>query len=148
MAAQPTPESGAEDAPQAEVVRVAHCTCGALRAEARGEPARISVCHCLECKRRSGSAFTWNATYKAEQVAISGAFTTHERGSDDGNWGRHSFCPSCGVSVFYEIQVRPGMISIPVGAFADPDFPAPTIEVYAERRCPWLPPLPVVESYA
>ena len=39
----------------------------------------------------------------------------------------------------YEIERRPGMIPVPAGAFADPTFPPPTIEVYEERRCPWLP---------
>ena len=119
--------------------REAHCACGALSATASGEPARLSVCHCLDCKRRTGSAFSWNATYAAGQVAIDGAHTSYKRGSDDGFWVRHSFCPTCGVMVFYEIERRPNMISIPAGAFADPDFPAPTIEVYEERACPWLP---------
>ena len=41
----------------------------------------------------------------------------------------------------YAIERRQGMITIPVGAFADPDFPPPTVEVYGERRCPWLPEL-------
>jgi hypothetical protein len=27
----------------------------------------------------------------------------------------------------------------PAGAFADPAFPPPSVEVYEERRCPWLP---------
>lgn len=48
-------------------------------------------------------------------------------------------CPECGVTIAYEIERRPGMISIPAGAFADPAFPPPAIEVYDERRCPWLP---------
>jgi hypothetical protein len=33
------------------------CCCGALRAEVTGEPPRVGVCHCMECQRRTGSAF-------------------------------------------------------------------------------------------
>ncbi len=121
--------------------REAACACGRLTARAEGDPVRLSICHCLDCKRRTGSAFAWNATYPEEKVAITGAFSTYERGSDDGFWARHHFCPTCGVSVHYEIERRPGMISIPAGAFADADFPAPGIEVYEERACPWLPEL-------
>ena len=102
---------------------------------------RLSVCHCLDCKRRTGSAFGWNATYEAERVEIEGEYRSFQRGSDDGFWVRHHFCGECGVTVFYEIERRPNMISIPAGAFADPDFPPPTVEVYEERACPWLPPL-------
>ena len=118
--------------------RDASCGSGALTAHVEGDPVRISVCHCLDCKRRTGSAFSWNATFPAAEVKVEGEYKTFERGSDDGYWGRHHFCPTCGVAVFYEIERRPGMISIPVGVFSDPDFPPPTIEVYVERRCPWL----------
>ena len=120
-------------------IREARCACGAFSAKATGDPARISVCHCLDCKRRTGSAFSWNATYDATQVEIVGIFETYERSSEDGFWARHHFCPACGISVFYEIERRPGMISIPAGAFADKDFPPPKVDVYEERRCPWLP---------
>ena len=118
--------------------RTAACACGALTATCRGEPARISICHCLECKRRTGSAFSYNATYPEEQVTVEGDFRSFRRGSDDGYWGEHQFCPNCGVSVFYRIERRPGMISIPVGGFADPAFPDPTVSVYFERQHRWL----------
>jgi hypothetical protein len=119
--------------------REARCACGALSATVDGDPVRLSICHCLDCKRRTGSAFAWTATYAAADVAVEGAFRTYQRGSDDGYWARFHFCPNCGGSVAYEIERRPGMISIPAGTFADPALPTPTVEVYDERRCPWLP---------
>jgi hypothetical protein len=121
------------------IVREARCICGALSARAEGDPVRLSICHCLDCKRRTGSAFGWNATYEADRVAVAGAYTIYERGSDDGFWVRNRFCPVCGVTVCYEIERRPNMVSIPAGAFADPAFPPPAMEVYEERICPWLP---------
>lgn len=121
--------------------RRASCSCGSLTAEARGEPLRNSVCHCLNCKRRTGSAFSWNATYAESAVTVAGEHASFERSSQDGFWVRHHYCPRCATRVFYAIERRPDMISIPVGAFADPDFPAPEIEVYEERRCAWLPEL-------
>jgi hypothetical protein len=119
-------------------IREASCTCGALTARAEGAPARVSLCQCLECKRRTGSAFGWNATYHAGKVAISGNFATYERSSEDGFWVRRHFCPLCGVTLFYEIERRPNMVSLPAGTFADPDFPAPRLQVHAGRRCAWL----------
>jgi hypothetical protein len=122
-------------------IREARCACGALSLRAEGDPVRISICHCLDCKRRSGSAFAWTASYDAARVAIEGESRTWERSSDDGYWARFRFCATCGGAVYYEIERRPGMISIPAGAFADVDFPAPGIEVFEERACPWLPEL-------
>jgi len=122
-------------------IREARCACGALTARAEGDPVRLSVCHCTDCKRRTGSAFSWNVTYEGDRVTIGGAFDSYTRGSDDGFWVRHHFCGGCGVTIFYEIERRPNMVSIPAGAFADPAFPPPTVEVYEESRCPWLPDL-------
>ena len=126
--------------------RQAACACGALTAIATGDPMRISICHCLDCKRRTGSAFSWNAHWPEGQVAVEGGHANHTRWTEDGHWVRQHFCPACGTLVFYQIEQRPGMISIPAGAFADPDFPPPLVEVYGERRCPWLPVLASVEE--
>ena len=127
--------------------RTAACACGSVRIAVEGEPARLSICHCDACKRRTGSAFSWNATFPADQVAIEGETRSWQRDSDEGYWGRHHFCPRCGATAWYEIERRPSMISIPAGNFTDPDFPAPSVEVYWEKRCPWLPAVPGAEQF-
>ena len=117
--------------------RSAKCSCGELTADCTGAPARVSVCHCLACQRRTGSAFGYNVTFAAAQVEVTGTFSTFTRQSDEGFWARFNFCPSCGATVFYEIERRPGMITIPGGAFADPDLWAPNISIYENRRHGW-----------
>ena len=117
--------------------RRASCFCSALSAVARGEPARVSVCHCGACKRRTGSAFSYNATYAEEQVEASGPSKSFRRIGDEGYWGEFQFCPECACTVVYRIERRPGMVTIPVGAFADPDFPEPRISVYGDLRHKW-----------
>ena len=121
--------------------REAKCVCGALKAKVIGDPVRNSVCHCLACKRRTGAAFSWNIHYPEDQVQIAGEAAVFTRVSDEGRWARFHFCATCGVTVYYRIELRPEVISIPAGTFADPDLPAPLVEVYEERRCPWLPAL-------
>lgn len=119
------------------IERQASCRCGALTAICSGEPARVSICHCMVCRRRTGSAFSWNATYPEDQVQLSGERHVYTRTSDEGNYVRYNFCPTCGNTVTFALEVRPGMISLPVGAFADADFPPPDFEVFAERRSRW-----------
>ena len=60
----------------------ASCRCGQLRATATGEPVRVSVCHCLNCKRRSGSAFAAQVRFPADRVTISGSSVWKERRHD------------------------------------------------------------------
>jgi hypothetical protein len=114
------------------IERTASCACGATGLTARGEPARISMCHCGGCKRRTGSAFSLNATWPQDQVAVRGDCTTYERSNEEGLWVRERFCPTCGTRTFYELEVRPGMVSVPVGLFMDPDFPPPRLELYRD----------------
>ncbi len=119
-------------------MRTAECPCGALRAEVEGEPVRISVCHCLACQRRTGGAFGVQARWPAEQVRITGDWREWSRTGDTGRWARFRFCPTCGSTLAYEIEAMPGVIAIPVGAFADPGFPPPRVSVYEERKHPWV----------
>jgi hypothetical protein len=51
---------------------------------------------------------------------------------------RFHFCPDCGGGVFYEIQLRPGVYSLPIGGFADPTFPPPMDSVFDSLRHPWV----------
>jgi len=118
--------------------RTASCPCGQLQAECTGEPFRISVCHCLDCKRRSGSAFAYQARWPEDQVTISGDYKEWERVSDSGNKARFLFCPNCGTTVAYRAEGVPGSIAVPAGGFADRDFPAPRVSVYDERKPDWV----------
>jgi hypothetical protein len=119
--------------------RRAQCSCGQLAAVCEGEPVRVSVCHCLDCKRRSGSAFSNNARFPEARVAFEGRAKEYTRVSDAGNRVSYFFCPECGTTVHYKIDAQPGLVAIPVGAFADLDFPAPFLSFYHQsRRYPWV----------
>lgn len=118
--------------------RVASCSCGALQAVCEGEPVRRSVCHCFSCQKRTGSAFGLNATWPEDKVRIEGESRAWTGSGDEGHWVRTHFCPTCGSTLFWTIERRPGMISIAVGCFADPAFPEPEVSVYGERARQWI----------
>jgi hypothetical protein len=118
--------------------REASCSCGQLRLTAEGEPVRISMCHCYACQRRTGSAFGMQARFPAERVRIEGRHAVYERISDDGEGRTFRFCPECGGTVYYTTADRPELIAVAIGAFADRDFPHPTVSVWEERMHPWV----------
>ena len=120
------------------MTRTAECGCGQLRATASGEPVRVSVCHCLACQRRTGSAFGVQARFARDDVKIEGRAARFARVSDAGEGRTFSFCPECGATVLYELEEVPGFVSIPLGAFADPGFPAPRVQAWDERRVAWV----------
>jgi hypothetical protein len=128
-------------------MRSASCSCGQLKVSCEGEPSRVSICHCLACQRRTGSAFAIQARWPSDRVTIEGRAQEYVRVGDEGSAATFRFCPTCGTTVYYDSDGMPGMIAVPVGAFADPTFPPPRFSVYATRRHPWavMPNLAVEE---
>ena len=120
------------------LMREASCTCGQLCVQVDGDPVRISMCHCLACQRRTGSVFGAQARFPEEHVEIRGRFTEYRRTADEGAERVFRFCPGCGSTVFYTGSDMPGLIAVPLGAFADPAFPAPRVSVWERRRHPWV----------
>jgi hypothetical protein len=118
---------------------IASCRCGQLSASANGEPVRVSVCHCLACKKRSGSAFAVQARWPADRVMIEGHSKTWTAIADSGNRLSFHFCPDCGSDVHYEIEGKfDGLVAIPLGAFDNPYFARPAYSVWEERKCDWV----------
>ena len=119
----------------------AACNCGELEIVCEGEPVRISMCHCLECQRRTGAVFGSQAWFSRQQTTISGNPNQFTRRSDAGRSVTFRFCPKCGSTVYWEAEGFPGHIAVAVGSFADPTFPAPTISGWEARRHHWVEPL-------
>lgn len=121
------------------IVREAACSCGNIRVRCKGDPVRISVCHRLECQRRTGSAFSAQARFLKENVEFPGGEpSTFVRVGDEGGKATFRFCPRCGSTVWCETGAEPDRIAVTLGAFADPAFPPPRVSVYEERKHAWV----------
>ncbi len=118
--------------------RVASCSCGQLSLTTSEEPLRVSVCHCLACQRRTGSVFGAQARFRRDAVQITGSSSAYVRVGDEGGKATFHFCPQCGATVHYQLEGNPEHVAVPVGAFAEPGFPAPSFSVYEERMHSWV----------
>jgi hypothetical protein len=118
--------------------RRAACSCRQLQVTVEGEPSRISMCHCTECQRRTGSLFGNRALFRREQVKLAGDSTTWTRTAESGNRVIFHFCPICGSTVYWEGEGFPENVAVAIGNFADPNFPPPTIAVWEQSRHSWL----------
>ena len=112
------------------------CLCGEVRVVASGEPYRVGICHCLDCRKHHGALFHASAIFPEDAVTITGE--THEFA------GRH-FCPRCGSSVFAKSGDE---IEVSLGALDAIDQFRPTYELWTVRREAWLPPFPLAHRYA
>ena len=138
---------------EATVVRTATCCCGQASIEVEGNPKIHLVCHCDNCKKRTGSAFGVSAYFADTQVIRKiGKMEIYEINTDATQQERH-FCKSCGTTLYWKIsrsQEIPGsseMTGIAGGCFTDDPLPEPTMTVSNEQKCAWLelPTLQIVD---
>lgn len=118
--------------------RTGSCSCGRLRVTCTGEPVRLSMCHCLECQKRTGSPFGVQARFDRTQVTIEGTPTEFTRVGEHGNVITLRFCPACGSTVYWTMSTQPNLIAVAVGNFADLTFPVPRFSVFEKRRHHWV----------
>ena len=111
------------------------CLCGDVRIVAEGEPYRVGICHCLDCRKHHGALFHASAIFPADAVTIEGE--THEYA------GRH-FCPRCGSSVFGRSDDE---VEVNLGALDAIDQFVPTYELWTIRSESWLPPFTLAHHY-
>lgn len=111
------------------------CLCGEVRIVATGQPYRVGLCHCLDCRKHHGALFYAAAIFPQHAVTVSGATGAYA--------GRH-FCPRCGSSVFATSEDE---IEVHLGTLDAPDQLMPTYENWILRRESWLPPFPLEKHY-
>lgn len=120
------------------MIRRATCPCGGLAIDCDGDPVRVSVCHCLDCQRRSGAPFAAQARFPIERTTVTGEPRQWRRIGSSGSAAVHHFCDTCGATLFYVLERQPDLVAVATGAFADPHFPPPAYSVYEARRHPWV----------
>lgn len=127
--------------------RTASCSCGQLSVVVQGESLGVGVCHCFACQRRTGSVFAALASFQAP-FTVTGNATEYIRVGDQGSKYKFRFCPICGTNLFHTEEGREEQyISVAVGAFADPSFPAPQDSVYECRKHSWVQLPPGTQGY-
>lgn len=118
--------------------RNASCQCGALRLLVRGDPDFVNICHCQFCQRRCGSAFSYNAYFVRQAVQISGNSFIFTRPGGEGRALQNHFCPTCGSTLFWYLDLRPNHIGVAVGAFNDRDFRRPLASLWEMSIYSWV----------
>lgn len=126
------------------MLRTATCACGAASITVNAEPAMQGICHCTNCKRRTGSAFGMSVYFdRAAVVAQVGRMQVYafEHPSVAQTQERH-FCATCGTTLFWTLSTLPDKIGISGGCFAGQALPEPACSVNDAQREPWvsLPP--------
>jgi hypothetical protein len=118
----------------------ATCACGKSSITVNAKPTMHGVCHCTNCKRRTGSAFGISAYFdRTAVVAQEGKTSVYafHHAAQNHDQTRH-FCATCGTTLYWFVSTLPKKIGIAGGCFADQNQSEPTYSVANQNRESWV----------
>ncbi|ARM10640.1 GFA family glutathione-dependent formaldehyde-activating protein [Rhizobium phaseoli Brasil 5] len=114
------------------------CHCGAIRYRAEIDPERVSICHCTDCQRLTGSAYRVTAPARTGSFTlISGEPRDYSKYGDSGGLSRQFFCPTCG-SPLYRTDEEGGAIGIRLGSIDQRRNLTPKKQIWCRSALPWV----------
>jgi hypothetical protein len=122
------------------MTRTAKCACGGASISVKGSPTIYGLCHCTNCRRRTGSAFGMSSYFsKSDVVESQGEFSVYSfhHAAQNHDQDRH-FCTACGSTLYWYNSALPDLIGISAGCFDDNLPGEPQLSVTDARRYDWL----------
>jgi hypothetical protein len=120
--------------------KTATCACAQVSIALEGAPKLHGICHCTNCKRRTGSAFGFSSYFLCSSVTRLGgethsyAFHNAEQNHDQ---VRH-FCPRCGTTLYWYRSDAPDLIGVAAGCFAEAALAEPRFSAAHTQKENWL----------
>jgi hypothetical protein len=116
------------------------CLCGKVRYEIAVEPVVTAICHCKNCQKQSGAAFSVNLGIPAAAITLKGELKTFIDSAESGGEVRRSFCANCGSPLVSAIASSPELVFLKAGTLDDTSAVQPVVEVWCNSRQPWVEP--------
>lgn len=113
------------------------CLCGAASYRVDAEPMVTGHCHCVDCRKASGTGHCTHVMVPADAYAVTGTLTSYACPSDSGNIVERFFCPICGCAIHSTNTGMVGVIAVRASSLDDPDAITPQMIVYTSRAPAW-----------
>jgi hypothetical protein len=114
------------------------CLCGKVRYSADAEPAFVGVCHCKNCQKGTGTAFSLVVGLPKPALSVQGATKTFTGRGDSGKETYRRFCPECGTGLIDEAELLPEITMVLAGTLDDASWVKPAVEIYTDSAQPWV----------
>jgi hypothetical protein len=115
------------------------CLCGAITYSSDAEPAFTAICHCKDCQRQSGTAFSIVVGVPRDQLEVEGDLSSYSTtGEDHGRETERQFCSACGSPILSMSPGLPGVAVLKAGTLDDTSWLEPQLEVWGRSAQPWV----------
>lgn len=124
------------------------CQCGAVRYEIAAPPVELFACHCIECRRQSGSIHGLSLIVPRAGFSTNGGpLATWSRGTDSGNVLHCRFCATCGTRIWHESDPRRETVSVKAGTLDEAFGVSRAVRIWTSRMLPGVVLPPGVTSF-
>ena len=116
------------------------CLCGNIQYEFDNAPAMTGVCHCKNCQRQAGSAFSTLAAVAKDDFRITSGEPKLYEDPDTrgGNIVQRFFCGDCGSPIYSALPDQPDAIYLKTGTLDDTSSWQPMFHVWCETKQNWV----------
>jgi len=113
------------------------CLCRSVRYESTAAPLITRVCWCRVCQYIGAGSGTVNIAFRTETFSTHGELCDYRSIADSGNVMHRRFCPTCGVHMFSEAEVRPHLIFVRAGTLDEPNIAQPSMTIWTAQAPSW-----------
>ena len=125
-----------------------HCHCGQITFEAEVDPGAMSICHCTDCQRLTGSAFRATVSAPAAHFVLRGTLpSTYIKTAESGNQRLHAFCGNCGTPLYATAIDKPQSYSLRVGTITQRAAFTPLRQIWRRSKLGWVDSLASVPAH-
>ena len=116
----------------------ASCLCGEVQMLCGNPVGTGNYCHCEDCRKSTGSAFSVAIPFESDQFRVLGgrigSFTKY---ADSGNELTRNFCLDCGSPLFGTSPEHPGRVYVKAGILDVQSLVQPTHQSWCQSKVEW-----------
>ena len=115
------------------------CLCGAVRYSLTSQPLAVAACHCTQCRRQSGAAYSVNLIVRASTMETVGELVSwQDTETESGAPLSRDHCKTCGSPIRSVPSASPKLIAVKAGTLDDPAPFAPAMHIWTDSKLPWV----------
>lgn len=113
------------------------CFCKAVQYGIRSEVSMAVNCHCNDCKKAGGGAFSSLVVVRKNRFEIVSG-EEHLSHFQLGERVTKHFCKYCGTPIFNRNKRYPSHCMVAIGSLDDPKLVTPTANIHCDSQLDWV----------